>query len=84
MEDMTLFAEDEPDRQQTLDDATSGEPGLVMLPSFQNGGRVEKTGLARLHKGEYVVPAEEAMLDNDNADGGVLEVRFSGLFTPQS
>jgi hypothetical protein len=27
-----------------------------MVPSYKRGGKVRKTGLARLHKGEYVVP----------------------------
>jgi hypothetical protein len=65
MTDMALFAEDEPDRQQTLDEASSQEAGLVMLPSFQGGGRVEKTGPAYLHEGEYVVPAERASAGSD-------------------
>lgn len=35
------------------------EPGrtIAALPSFQGGGRVERTGLALVHEGEYVVPA---------------------------
>ena len=33
-------------------------PALTaMIPSFKKGGRVKKTGLALLHRGEYVVPA---------------------------
>jgi hypothetical protein len=28
--------------------------------SFKNGGRVKRTGLALLHKGEHVVPAKHA------------------------
>jgi hypothetical protein len=37
----------------------SGEErgGLVALPAFQVGGRVERTGLALVHEGEYIVPA---------------------------
>ena len=28
-----------------------------MLPAFQDGGRVEKTGIALIHEGEYILPA---------------------------
>ena len=28
----------------------------VNLPSYRRGGKVRKTGVARVHKGEYVVP----------------------------
>jgi hypothetical protein len=27
------------------------------LPSFQAGGRVDRTGIALIHEGEYIVPA---------------------------
>lgn len=30
------------------------------VPSYKRGGKVRKTGLARLHKGEQVIPAKEA------------------------
>ena len=30
------------------------------IPSFKNGGKVKKTGLARLHKNEVVLPASQA------------------------
>jgi len=62
---MVLFREDEPDRQQTVEDTSSEEPGLIMLPAFENGGRVEKTGPAYLHEGEYVVSAERASAVSD-------------------
>jgi hypothetical protein len=29
------------------------------IPSYKRGGKVRKTGLARLHKGEYVVPRNQ-------------------------
>ena len=41
----------------------SGLTGLASpspLPSFKLGGKVKKTGLARVHKGELVVPAKQA------------------------
>jgi hypothetical protein len=31
--------------------------GLAVMPAFQFGGRVERTGIALVHEGEYVVPA---------------------------
>jgi hypothetical protein len=40
-----------------------GEPpeeemdGLAIMPGFQAGGRVERTGIALVHEGEYIVPA---------------------------
>jgi hypothetical protein len=36
------------DRQQPLN-----------LPSYRKGGKVRKTGVAKLHRGEYVVPAKK-------------------------
>ena len=33
------------------------ERGVGVLRGFQAGGRVERTGLALVHEGEYVVPA---------------------------
>jgi hypothetical protein len=34
-----------------------GGEGLLVLPAFEVGGRVERTGIALVHEGEYVVPA---------------------------
>lgn len=31
--------------------------GLLALPAFQAGGRVERTGIALVHQGEYILPA---------------------------
>jgi len=42
------------------DDTMAGEDdgrGLVLLPGFEQGGRVEKTGIALIHEGEYIFPA---------------------------
>ncbi|MFI5529926.1 hypothetical protein ACIA8O_15430 [Kitasatospora sp. NPDC051853] len=38
--------------------------GLLVLPAFEAGGRVERTGIALVHEGEYIVPApgSEAVL----------------------
>jgi hypothetical protein len=47
------------------------EGSLVALPSFQGGGRVDRTGIALVHEGEYIVPAEgsEAVI-TPGAEGG--------------
>jgi hypothetical protein len=34
--------------------------GLAVVPAFQAGGRVERTGIALVHEGEYVVPAADS------------------------
>jgi hypothetical protein len=31
--------------------------GVAVVPGFHRGGRVERTGIALVHEGEYVVPA---------------------------
>lgn len=36
---------------------SDNEPEMVIIPSFQTGGRVEKTGIALVHEGEYIYPA---------------------------
>jgi hypothetical protein len=38
-------------------DTEEDRGGIVALPAFQVGGRVERTGLALVHEGEYIVPA---------------------------
>src|SRR5581483_9088843 len=57
------------DRQADDALATSGEsenvrgakaPGEIGAPSYKKGGFVKKTGLARLHKGEFVAPRKYA------------------------
>jgi hypothetical protein len=37
-----------------------GATPSYQLPQFKKGGRVRKTGLALVHKGEYVIPAKHA------------------------
>lgn len=34
-----------------------GLAGGALIPMFKKGGKVSKTGLAVVHKGEYVLPA---------------------------
>ncbi|MGW7528513.1 hypothetical protein [Streptomyces sp. NPDC054783] len=54
------------------------EDGTVALPSFDGGGRVERTGIALVHEGEYVVPAAagEAVLSPAGSDGTVVNFHF--------
>lgn len=57
---MMPFEADEPDMQDMPD--TSGmlsgnEPEMIVVPGFQAGGRVEQTGIALVHEGEYIYPA---------------------------
>ena len=33
------------------------EPGMIAVPGFQMGERVERTGIALVHEGEYIYPA---------------------------
>ena len=40
--------------------ALEGDSATKSPPSYKKGGKVKKTGLARLHKGEMVVPKGSA------------------------
>jgi hypothetical protein len=57
-------------------DETTG--GLVALPGFQTGGRIERTGIALVHEGEYIVPApgSEALITPALAGGQVINYYF--------
>ncbi len=44
--------------------------GAVTLPGFELGGRVERTGIALVHEGEYVVPAPGSAAVLSPASGG--------------
>ena len=43
----------------------------VVMPGFATGGRVERTGIALVHEGEYIVPqpGSEAMISPWQAPG---------------
>ena len=65
---------------------------LAALPAFQGGGRVERTGLAVVHEGEYVVPApgSEAAIAPDAEEAGrvvnyyfPVEVEIVGELGPE-
>jgi hypothetical protein len=53
-------------------DDFADDDALVALPGFATGGRVTKTGLAVVHRGEYLVPAvgSEAELTHEPPAGG--------------
>jgi len=38
------------------------------LKSFKKGGKVKKTGVYKLHKGEKVVPAKKAKMKSNSSD----------------
>ncbi|HYQ62568.1 hypothetical protein [Actinophytocola sp.] len=48
----------------------------VVVPGFAVGGRVERTGIALVHEGEYIVPqpGSEAVISPDG--GGVVNYYF--------
>jgi hypothetical protein len=50
------------------------EPGTVKVRAYQAGGRVRETGLALVHEGEYIVPAEgsEAEIEAGGPSGGAV------------
>jgi hypothetical protein len=55
------------------------ERGLVAVSSFQAGGRVDRTGIALVHEGEYVVPApgsEAAITPDVERTGQVVNYYF--------
>jgi hypothetical protein len=47
----------------------------AQVPGFETGGRVERTGIALVHEGEYIVPAagSEALV---SGDGGEVVVNY--------
>lgn len=51
----------------------------VKIPSLQGGGRVQKTGIALVHEGEYIMPAagSEAEIEPAAMEGqGVINYYF--------
>jgi hypothetical protein len=45
---------------QSQIEAARDQAARGAVPSYKKGGRVKKTGLARVHKGEQVIPAHKA------------------------
>ena len=53
---------------EALSDMSSqAEPSMISVPAFQSGGRVERTGIALVHEGEYIYPSpgSEALITSD-------------------
>lgn len=50
----------------------------VVVPGFATGGRVERTGIALVHEGEYIVPqpGSEAVISPLADGGGVVNYYF--------
>jgi hypothetical protein len=46
-----------PEADELMGDGENLEGGLMAVPGFQAGGRVERTGIALVHEGEYIMPA---------------------------
>jgi hypothetical protein len=57
-----------PDELQPEDETAT----QMTVPAFQTGGRVERTGIALVHEGEYIMPApgSEAAIAPDS--GGMV------------
>ncbi|MEZ4861765.1 MAG: hypothetical protein R3C14_10670 [Caldilineaceae bacterium] len=59
--------------------AFTGEMPALDVPAFQTGGRVERTGIALVHEGEYIMPApgSEAQISGEaQGDGVVINYYF--------
>lgn len=52
--------------------------GTVAVPGFATGGRVERTGIALVHEGEYIVPqpGSEAAISPWPDGGAVVNYYF--------
>lgn len=78
------FEGNEPDMSDIPDMSgmlLGNEPEMVVVPGFQAGGRVEQTGIALVHEGEYIYPApgSEARISPDMqgmAGGQVINYYF--------
>jgi hypothetical protein len=48
------------------------------VPAYAAGGRVDRTGIALVHEGEYIVPAtgSEAIISPADAEGTVVNYYF--------
>jgi hypothetical protein len=57
------------------DELFPGQPlegGVAAVPGFATGGRVDRTGLALVHEGEYIMPAQGSEAEI-HALGGELQ-----------
>jgi hypothetical protein len=72
-----------PPRPETwTEDGDDTVTGMVAVPAFAQGGRVERTGIALVHQGEWIVPAEgsEALVSHGPGEatgaGPAVDFRF--------
>jgi hypothetical protein len=67
------------DNQPDEAGAFTGPMIELSVPEFETGGRVEQTGIALVHEGEYIMPApgsEAQIATADRADGPVINYYF--------
>jgi hypothetical protein len=59
-------------------DGTEDDADTVAVPGFATGGRVERTGIALVHEGEYIVPqpGSEAAIASWPDGGAVVNYYF--------
>jgi hypothetical protein len=64
---------------ETEEEAEEETGGLVVMPAFQLCGRIERTGIALVHEGEYIVPApgSQAVISPDGAGPAGQQVTWS-------
>ena len=51
-----------------------GQIDELSIPAFQTGGRVERTGIALVHEGEYIMPmpGSEAQITRSGQDASMV------------
>ncbi|MGW3105320.1 hypothetical protein [Streptomyces sp. NPDC001100] len=58
-------------------DDSAGGQDTFSVPGFATGGRVERTGIALVHEGEYIVPqAGSEALISPEGESGVIHYYF--------
>ncbi|WP_427924399.1 hypothetical protein [Streptomyces sp. cg40] len=58
-------------------DDSAGGQDTFSVPGFAAGGRVERTGIALVHEGEYIVPqAGSEALISPEGESGVIHYYF--------
>lgn len=60
------------DEEEFFDEDT----GTVEVPGFAAGGRVERTGIALVHEGEYIVPSAGSEAVISAGGGSVVNYYF--------
>jgi hypothetical protein len=68
-----------PNGQGDDEGAFTGQMVELSVPEFQTGGRVERSGIALVHEGEYIMPApgsEAQITASDQANGVVINYYF--------